>query len=138
MWGKKNTDTFLKNTKTSFVDSEGWTIREVEYVKSTPQCKFNPHRRLRDPGEFLVLCRFWNEKTYSALLDSGASVNMMPVKIAKSLGIRELICTNTSIYFGNQTVDSPIGIEIDVPINIHGVNFDEDFFIMDCAPEEKH
>ncbi|XP_071728365.1 uncharacterized protein [Rutidosis leptorrhynchoides] len=137
MWGKEQTDKFMKPAKTSFVDDEGWTIEEVEYTKPVPQCQFKPRRRLRDPGEFLVVCRFWNENTYSKLLDSGASVNTMPAIIAKSLGIRELVRTNTGIRFGNQTVDKPIRIEKDVALIIHGVGYKEDFFIMDCAPDEK-
>ncbi|XP_071716800.1 uncharacterized protein [Rutidosis leptorrhynchoides] len=71
-----------------------------------------------------------------ALLDSGASVNMMPAKVEKSIGIRELVRTNTSIRFGNQTVDDPIGVAVDVLFIIHGIGYKEDFFIMDCEPDK--
>ncbi|XP_071731699.1 uncharacterized protein [Rutidosis leptorrhynchoides] len=90
-----------------------------------------------DSGEFSVICRFQGGKLYSVLLDSGASVNLMPAEIARLLGIRELVRTTTGIHFGNQTIDNPIGIAVDVPINIHGVNFEEEFFIMDCAADKK-
>ncbi|XP_071718274.1 uncharacterized protein [Rutidosis leptorrhynchoides] len=81
------------------------------------------------------MCQFKKKKIYRALLDSGASVNMMPTKIAKSIGIRELVRTNTSIRFRNQTVDDPIGIAEDVLFIIHGIGYKEDFFIMDCEPD---
>ncbi|XP_071740866.1 uncharacterized protein [Rutidosis leptorrhynchoides] len=125
----------MNNTKTSFVDDEGWTI-EIEYVKPKPQCEFKPRIKYRDPSEFSVMCQFKRKKTYLALLDSGASVNMMPVKIAKSIGIRELVRTNTSIRFENQTVDDPNGVAVDVLFIIHGIGYKEDFFIMDCEPDK--
>ncbi|XP_071700391.1 uncharacterized protein [Rutidosis leptorrhynchoides] len=59
----------------------------------------------------------------------------MPTKVAKSIGIRELVRTNTSIRFGNQTVDDPIGVAEDVLFIIHGICYKEDFFIMDCEPD---
>ncbi|XP_071739654.1 uncharacterized protein [Rutidosis leptorrhynchoides] len=61
----------------------------------------------------------------------------MPAIVAKSLGIRELVHTNTDIHFRNQTVDKPIRIAEDVPLIIHGVGYKEDFFIMDYALDEK-
>ncbi|XP_071741306.1 uncharacterized protein [Rutidosis leptorrhynchoides] len=135
MWGKKNTDRFMNNNKTSFVDDEGWTV-EVEYVKPNPKCEFKPRIKYRDPGEFAVICQFKKKGAYRALLDSGASVNMMPTKIAKEIGIRELVRTTTNIRMANQTIDDPIGIAEDVRFTIHGIGYKEDFFIRDCEPDE--
>ncbi|GJU22228.1 reverse transcriptase domain-containing protein [Tanacetum coccineum] len=52
--------------------------------------------KLGDPGKFLIPCGF-SELKCKALVDLGASINLMPLSVWKKLGLPELISTQMTL-----------------------------------------
>ncbi|GJZ20760.1 reverse transcriptase domain-containing protein [Tanacetum coccineum] len=50
-------------------------------------------KKLRDPGRFLIPCKFSGINTCNALADLGASINLMPYSVWKNLSLPELTLT---------------------------------------------
>ncbi|XP_071918787.1 uncharacterized protein [Coffea arabica] len=80
---------FLKEImakKRKLVDSE--TIALTEECSAIIQNKLPP--KLKDPGSFTVPCTIDNVEFSKALCDLGASVSLIPLIVARQLGLKEL------------------------------------------------
>ncbi|KAK3228817.1 hypothetical protein Dsin_000698 [Dipteronia sinensis] len=53
-------------------------------------------QKLKDPGSFTILCIIETQRFEKALLDLGASINLMPFSVFESLKIGELKGTSIS------------------------------------------
>ncbi|GJY40951.1 reverse transcriptase domain-containing protein [Tanacetum coccineum] len=82
--------------------------------------------KLGDPGNFLILCSF-NELNCKALVDLGASINLMPLSVWKNLGLFELISTRK---LANRSVCTPAGIARDVFVLVGRFTFPVNFVIV--------
>nr|GEU59069.1 reverse transcriptase domain-containing protein [Tanacetum cinerariifolium] len=71
--------------------------------------------KLKDPGKFLILCGF-NELKYKALVDLGASINLMPLFVWKKLGLPKLISTRMTLELANRAICTSAGIARDSPL----------------------
>nr|GFB96246.1 reverse transcriptase domain-containing protein [Tanacetum cinerariifolium] len=69
--------------------------------------------KLGDPGKFLILCGF-SELKCKALVDLGASINLMPLSVWKKLGLPDLIPTQMTLELANRAIYTPDGIARDV------------------------
>ena len=49
--------------------------------------------KMQDPGSFTIPCKIGHDDIGKALCDSGASINLMPLFVAKRLSLGELIPT---------------------------------------------
>nr|GEV27108.1 hypothetical protein [Tanacetum cinerariifolium] len=87
-------------------------------------------KKLRDPRKFLIPCGF-SELKCKALVDLGASINLMPLSVWKKLGLPQLIVTRMTLELANQAICTPGGIARDVFIPIGKFTFLVDFVIVD-------
>nr|KYP31213.1 hypothetical protein KK1_048676 [Cajanus cajan] len=78
--------------------------------------KFVPHihEKCKDLGTFCIPCIIGNSKFENSMLDLGASINVMPLSIFKSLSLRPLQPTGVVIQLANRSVAHPTGFIEDV------------------------
>ena len=73
---------------------------------------------MRDPGSFTIPCKIGDADMGKALFDSGASINLMPLSIAKRLSLVELTLTAMTLQMVDRTLSYPEGILEDVLIKM--------------------
>ncbi|GJT95761.1 reverse transcriptase domain-containing protein [Tanacetum coccineum] len=92
--------------------------------------------KLGDPGKFLIPCGF-SELKCKALVDLGASINLMPLSVWKKLGLPELIFTRMTLELANRTIYTPARIARDVFVPIGKFTFPADFVIVDYESDPR-
>ncbi|GJR73711.1 reverse transcriptase domain-containing protein [Tanacetum coccineum] len=70
-------------------------------------------KKLGDPGRFLIPCEFSRINTCNALADLGASINLMPYSVWKTLSLSELTPTCMTLELADRSISEPIGIAED-------------------------
>ncbi|KAL8535820.1 hypothetical protein ACS0TY_011456 [Phlomoides rotata] len=114
-------------------------IGEYETVTLTEECsailqaKLPP--KLRDPGFFTLLCKIGKEGNYRALCDLGASINLMPLSLFKTLGLGELKSTTMNLQLADRTVTYPRGIVEDILVKVDKFIFPVDFVVLDMVDD---
>ncbi|GJV01465.1 reverse transcriptase domain-containing protein [Tanacetum coccineum] len=74
--------------------------------------------KLRDPGKFLILCNFPGMDVCYALANLGASINLMPLSIWKTLSLPELTPTQMTLELADRSITYPKGLAEDVFVNV--------------------
>ena len=69
-----------------------------------------------------------------ALLDLGASVNLLPYSVYKQLGLGELKPTNITLSLVDRSVKIPKGIVEDVLVKVEKFYYPVDFVVLDTEP----
>ena len=69
-----------------------------------------------------------------ALLDLGASVNLLPYSVYKQLGLGELKPTNITLSLADRTIKIPKGIVEDVLVKVDKFYYPMDFVVLDTEP----
>ena len=69
-----------------------------------------------------------------ALLDLGASVNLLPYSIYKQLGLGELNPTTITLSLADRSVKIPKGIVEDVLVKVDKFYYLVDFVVLDTKP----
>ncbi|GKA29241.1 reverse transcriptase domain-containing protein [Tanacetum coccineum] len=87
--------------------------------------------KLGDTGRFLIPCDFYGLESCMALVDLGASINLMPLSVWKTLSLPELTPTQMNLELATQTVVYPAGIAEDVFIQVGKFTFPADFVVVD-------
>nr|GEX59111.1 reverse transcriptase domain-containing protein [Tanacetum cinerariifolium] len=88
-------------------------------------------RKLRDPGKFLIPCEFPGMDECLALVDLGASINLMPFSMWEGLSLLELTPTCMTLKLADRSVSKPIGITKDVLFKVGVFHFPADFVVVD-------
>ncbi|RDX99599.1 hypothetical protein CR513_17331, partial [Mucuna pruriens] len=71
----------------------------------------------------------------NVMLDLGASINVMPSSIYKSLNFGDLEHTVMIIQLANRSVVQPLGILEDVLVQVNELIFPIDFYVLDMEDE---
>ncbi|KAK5846099.1 hypothetical protein PVK06_002370 [Gossypium arboreum] len=87
--------------------------------------------KLKDPGSFTIPCLIGSLNVEKALADLGASINLIPYKMFKQLGLGEPKPTGMSIQLADRSVKYPRGIIEDVLVKIDKFIFPVDFVVLD-------
>ncbi|XP_050896387.1 uncharacterized protein LOC127103152 [Lathyrus oleraceus] len=78
------------------------------------------------------------ERTFNkVLINSGASVSLMPLSIYHKLGINNVSGTKTNLKFAYYSRKDAYGIAEDVLVTIEDLSFPADFVILDIPEDEK-
>ncbi|KAJ9545298.1 hypothetical protein OSB04_025005 [Centaurea solstitialis] len=110
-------------------------LTEYEIVALTKECsalltnKIPP--KMKDPGCFTIPCLIGGKNVGKALCDLGASINLMPLSIFKSLGIGEARPTTVTLSLADKTIAYPEGKIEDVLVQVDKFIFPTDFIILD-------
>ena len=92
-------------------------------------------QKCKDPGTFTIPCTIGNSTFGDALLDLGASINVMPSSVYKSLNLGELKPTGVVIQLANRSTAHPAGVLEDVLVQVNKLIFPADFYILDMEDE---
>ncbi|XP_071932871.1 uncharacterized protein [Coffea arabica] len=125
---------FLKNLCTHKRKLRGdERVAVGENVSAILQRKLPP--KCGDPSIFTIPCKIGNTLIRKAMLDLGASINVMPKTIYTSLNLGPLKETTIIIQLTNYTNAYPEGIVEDVLVQMNELIFPTDFYILDMGDE---
>ncbi|RDX64683.1 hypothetical protein CR513_56732, partial [Mucuna pruriens] len=92
-------------------------------------------KKCRDPRIFSVPCTIGDCTFANAMLDLGASINVMPTSIYKSLNCRDLEPTRMTIQLANRSIVQPLGVLEDVLVQVDELMFPADFYVLNMEDE---
>ncbi|XP_070035755.1 uncharacterized protein [Nicotiana tomentosiformis] len=101
----------------------------MTYQVSTIVHSMDP--KLEDPNAFTIPCTIGSADFAKALCDLGASINLMPYSIFKTLGIRQPRSTSMRLQMADRTMKRPLGIIDDVLVRVDIFILPADFVILD-------
>ena len=104
----------------------------TEQSTSLIQNNFPP--KYKDPGSPTISIMVGNSKLGHALVDLGASVNLLPYSVYVKLGLGELEPTNITLQLADRSVKIPKGIVKDVLVQVDKFYFPVDFVVLDTQP----
>ena len=90
--------------------------------------------KFKDPGCPTISCKIGNTRINRALLDLGASVNLLPFSVYQLLGLGELKKTSVTLQLADRSIKIPRGIVEDVLVQIDKFYFPVDFIVLDTHP----
>ena len=88
----------------------------------------------KDPGSSTISVIIGGTCIDKALLDLGASVNLLPYSVYKQLGLGELKPTNITLSLVDRSVKIPKGIVEDVLVKVEKFYYPVDFVVLDTEP----
>ncbi|KAK5793222.1 hypothetical protein PVK06_034362 [Gossypium arboreum] len=91
--------------------------------------------KLKGPGSFTIPCLIGSLDVNQALANLGASINVMPYKMFKQLGLRKPKQTRMNIQLADKTIRFPRGIIEDVLVKIDKFLFPVDFIVLDIEED---
>ena len=92
--------------------------------------------KYKDPGSPTISVNIGGTCIDKALLDLGASVNLLPYSVYKQLGLGELKPTNITLSLADRSVKIPKGIVEDVLVKVDKFYYPVDFVVLDTEPIE--
>ncbi|KAL9382439.1 hypothetical protein Peur_025474 [Populus x canadensis] len=104
----------------------------TEHASAIIQFKTPP--KYKDPGCPTISCIIGNHKIDQALLDLGASVNLIPYTVYEQLGLGEIKPTRITLQLADRSIKIPRGIIEDVLVQVDKFYFPVDFVVLDTAP----
>ncbi|KAL9387950.1 hypothetical protein Peur_021074 [Populus x canadensis] len=104
----------------------------TEHASAIIQFKTPP--KYKDPGCPTISCIIGNHKIDQALLDLGASVNLIPYTVYEQLGLGEIKPTRITLQLADRSIKIPRGIVEDVLVQVDKFYFPVDFVVLDTAP----
>ena len=104
----------------------------TEHVSALIQSKYPV--KYKDPGSPTIPVNIGGNCINKALLDLGASVNLMPCSVYMQLGLGELKPTPITLSLADRSVKIPKGIVEDVLVKIDKFYYLVDFVVLDTEP----
>ncbi|KAM5578091.1 hypothetical protein ABKV19_008423, partial [Rosa sericea] len=109
--------------------------REKEVVKVSENVSAVLQRRMpekcKDPGSFSIPCVIGTTRFENAMLDLGASINVMPYSVYETLGLGELKHDNVIIQLADRSNAYPKGLVEDVLVQVGELIFPADFYVLE-------
>ena len=87
--------------------------------------------RYKDPGSPTISVNIGGTCIDKALLDLGASVNLLPYSVYKQLGLWEIKPTNITLSLADRSVKIPKGIVEEVLVKVDKFYYPVDFVVLD-------
>ena len=129
----KQVPTYSKNFKNLCTVKRGLGIEKkaflTEHVSAIIQSKTPV--KYKDPGSPTISVNIGGTCIDKALLDLGASVNLLPYSVYKQLGLGELKPTNITLSLADRSVKIPKGIVEDVLVKVDKFYYPVDLLVLD-------
>ncbi|XP_074298358.1 uncharacterized protein LOC141629220 [Silene latifolia] len=114
---------------------------EVETIAFTEECSVllqnKSPPKLADPGSFSIPGSIGTHTMDNALCDLGSSVSVLPLSLAKKIGLTEFKCTNMTVQIADRSLSRPLEILEDVPMWVGKFIIPVDFIVLDI-PKDTH
>jgi len=94
--------------------------------------------KYKDPGCPTISCFIGERKIEKALLDLGASVNLLPYSVFQSLILGELKPTSVTLLLADRSVKVLKAIVEDVLVQVYKFIYPVDFIVFDTQPVEAY
>ncbi|CAN6685877.1 unnamed protein product [Malus baccata var. baccata] len=104
-------------------------VQVSDNVSAVLQRKLPP--KCKDPGSFTIPCVIGNAKFEHAMLDLGASINVMPYSIYASMNLGELKNDSVIIQLDDRSNAYPKGVLEDVLVQVDNLIFPADFHVLE-------
>ena len=104
----------------------------TEQVSAIIECKTPV--KYKDPGCPTISVNIGGTSVEKALLDLGASVNLLPYSMYKQLGLGELKPTSITLSLADKSIKIPKGTIEDVLIQVDKFYYPVDFVILNTEP----
>ena len=111
------------------VDKKAFLTKQVSAII---QCKTPV--KYKDSGCLTISVNIGGTCVEKALLDLGASVNLLPYSMYKQLGLGELKPTSITLSLADRSVKIPKGTVEDVLIQVDKFYYPVDFVVLDIEP----
>ena len=85
----------------------------------------------KDPGSVTIPCSIGEVNMGKALIDLGASINLMPLSMCRRLGELEIMPTRMTLQLVDRSITRPYGVSEDVLVRVKHLIFPTDFMVMD-------
>ncbi|XP_026459238.1 uncharacterized protein LOC113359883 [Papaver somniferum] len=104
----------------------------AEQVSSIITQKAPP--KFKDPGCPTIACTIGEHRTEHALLDLGASVNLLPYFVYVQLELGDLKPTNVTLQLSDRSIKIPMRVVEDIFIQVESFVYPVDFIVLDTQP----
>ncbi|CAN6687755.1 unnamed protein product [Malus baccata var. baccata] len=104
-------------------------VKVSENVSAILQRKLPP--KCKDPGSFTIPCVIGNTRFESAMLDLGASINVMPYSIYASMNLGALKNDGVIIQLADRSNAYPKRVLEDVLVQVNHLVFPADFYVLE-------
>ncbi|XP_026458986.1 uncharacterized protein LOC113359567 [Papaver somniferum] len=104
----------------------------TEQVSSIITQKTPP--KFMDPGCPTIACTIGEHRVEHALLDLGASVNLLPYSVYVQLELGDLKSTSVTLQLDDRSIKIPRGVVEDVLIQVESFVYPVDFIVLDTQP----
>ena len=111
------------------VEKKAFLTKQVSVII---QCK--TPMKYKDPGCPTILVNIGGTCVEKALLDLGASVNLLPYSVYKQLGLGELKPTSITLSLADRSIKIPKGTVENVLIQVEKFYYPVDFVVLDTEP----
>ncbi|XP_070029804.1 uncharacterized protein [Nicotiana sylvestris] len=88
--------------------------------------------KLENPGAFTIPCTIGSTNFAKVLCDLGASINLMPYSVFKTLGIEQRKATSMRLQMADGIMKRSFGIIDDALVRVDKFILPADFVILDC------
>ncbi|KAI5351494.1 hypothetical protein L3X38_004385 [Prunus dulcis] len=117
----------LMTHKLKFTPSE--EVKLNKNVSAVLQRKLPP--KLEDPGSFNIPINIGDKTVGRAMLDLGASINVMPYSVYQALGLEGIKKTSIRLELADHSIKYPRGIVEDILVQVNTLILPADFVVMD-------
>ena len=118
-----------------------WKYIDNENIVVGGNCNAIIQRKLpqkfRDPGSVTIPCTIGKESIGKALIDLGASINLMPLSMCRRIGDLKIDPTRMTLQLADRSITRPCGVVEDVKVKVRHFTFPVDFVIMDIEEDTK-
>ena len=132
----KQVPTYVKFLKDLCTVKRGFNLNKkaflTEQVSAIIECK--TPMKYKDPGCPTISVNIGGSSVEKALLDLGASVNLLPYSMYKQLGLGELKPTSITLSLVDRSIKIPKGAIEDVLIQVDKFYYPVDFVVLDTKP----
>ncbi|CAN6685913.1 unnamed protein product [Malus baccata var. baccata] len=104
-------------------------VHVSENVSAMLQRKLPP--KCKDPGSFTIPCVIGNTSFDHAMLDLGASINVMPYSVYASMNLGKLKNDGVIIQLADRSNTYPKGVLEDVLVQVDHLVFPADFYVLE-------
>ncbi|PIN00194.1 DNA-directed DNA polymerase [Handroanthus impetiginosus] len=105
------------------------TVALTEECSAIIQNKLPP--KLKDPGSFTIPCTIGTHFSGRALCDLGASINLMPYSIYRTLGLGKAKPTSITLQLADRSLTYPKGVIEDILVKVDKFIFPAYFVVLD-------
>ncbi|XP_028223155.1 uncharacterized protein LOC114404374 [Glycine soja] len=92
-------------------------------------------QKFKDPRSVTIPCSIGVVSVGKALIDLGASINLLPLSMCRRIGNLRIAPTRMTLQLANRSITRSYGVVEDVLVKVHQFTFSVDFVITDIEED---